>query len=202
MEVEEDEDGEQSMMMKEFGLQWADEMDESLNTYQLVDVLSFEIQVERRRRIEDFCLYFFKDFWSGKQESSLAQICRDVEKKNDDISRSITMYITKENMDASLQAICSELFRGNDYADIILTDAYIVSLLIFCIQLDKFLRSREWYSPVILLTSLVNALITFDFNPIHWNLSRDRGINTTPRQLYTSILTVVPALLCFYIMFK
>lgn len=162
--------------------------------YKLVDIVEHEMKIEKRRSIEDFCFQFFKDYW-GETTAETVQICRLFikERRLHSIVEDTFKYVTRENFATSFQSMCMELFK-----DDVIKDEYIVSLLIFCIDLDSCLQQYEWYSTSILIEVLVEALDRIHFRPHTFNWNRSSSIDT----IIKSFIIIVPSLLFFYILFK
>ena len=161
------------------------------SNYNVVDIVEYEMKVEKRRRIEDFCITFFKDYWTTtNSKEPLVHTCQQVIKeKNYSITSDISTHLTLENFDDSFQAMCLELFRSTD------KNGYVISLLVFCIDLDTCLQDRMWYTVSLLIDSLVDALEYIHFNPTINQTTLADGMTS-------SIVSILPALLLFYILFK
>ena len=160
------------------------------SNYNAVDIIEYEMTIGKRRRIEDFCIEFFKD-WETCAQLPLVQVCQRVikEKKHYTITRDLSTYLTIDNFDVSFRTMCLELFKDT------VKDGHVVSLLVFCIELDTCLQHHTWYTLPILVESLVNALACVQFNPSTWNQSN------LIDNVVTSFIIIVP-LLFFYILFK
>ena len=160
--------------------------------YSVVDIAEYELRIEKRRRIEDFCLQFFKDYWlTTNIKVPLIQICQQVIKeKKYAITEDLSIHLSLENFDTSFQAMCVELFKNTD------KNGYVVSLLVFCIDLDACLQDHAWYTVPLLLNSLIDALEHVHFNPPSFNQSNLVDNVTSP------FVSIIPALLLFYILFK
>ena len=164
--------------------------------YNLVDIIEYEMKLEKRRCIEDFCIKFFKNYWENDCSiDPLVHSCHLLikEKRLIMITKSLSTYSTEENFNTSFRTMCGELFK-----DSIVKNEYIVSLLAFCIELDTCLQEHVWYSPTILIKVLVNALEDVQFNPLTFSWNRLDLIDT----IITSFILIIPPLLFFYELFK
>ena len=162
--------------------------------YSVVDIAEYEIRIEKRRRIEDFCLQFFKDYWTTTNSKvPLVQICQQaIREKDYAITERSASHLTLENFDDTFQAMCLDLFKNTD------KNGYVVSLLVFCIELDACLQDYTWYSISLLIDSLVDALEYVHFNPPSFNLNQSNLVDNVT----SSVTNIIPALLLFYILFK
>lgn len=162
--------------------------------YNLVDIVAFEMKLEKRRRIEDFVIQFFKDWDSRDNSILLVSICEDLAKDRRlcNITQDSFKYTTLENFQSSFYTMCTELFtKGAE-------DVYIVSLLAFCVVLDDVMNKHIWYCSSLLFTSLIDVLEdnNFDTHKFErkWNHKDVFG------GIMTSFAIVIPALLFFYIL--
>ena len=162
--------------------------------YKLVDLMDYEMKLERRRDIEDFCVKFFRDYWSHSTDF-LIYSCEAIikEKRLGNITQDLSREITLNNFKDTFQIMCTELFKGGETSD-----AYVVSLLAFCIELDTYLEEYIWYTPHMLITILVDALEKVEFYPhcFYW----------TSQPLLDSLIAsfgiIVPTLLFLYALFR
>lgn len=172
---------------------WLDEPD-----YNFVDIMEFEMEIEKRRRIEDFVIRFFKDWENADTTKLLVYACQQIikEKKLNVITNDSFRDVTVRNFKVSFRTMCDELFGTNN-----VKDEYVVSLLAFCIELDACMKDQLiWYTPKLLITSLIDALERVHFNPatFNWNRSEGELIET----IVTSFVIIIPSLLFFYVLMK
>ena len=163
--------------------------------YSLVDVVEYEMNLEKRRCIENFCITFFKDYWDGVN-TPLARTCRQLikERRLCTITEKISTSISADTFDSAFQAMGSELFVNG-----VVKDEYVISLLIFSIKLDLCLRDCIWYTSSLLINALIKTLEEARFNPLtfKWNRSDD-----TVNAIIRSFVIIIPCLLLSFILFK
>lgn len=181
------------MIMDDMMTSWLDEPD-----YNFVDIMEFEMEIEKRRRIEDFVIRFFKDWENADTTKLLVYACQQIikEKKLNVITNDSFRDVTVRNFKVSFRTMCDELFDTNN-----VKDEYVVSLLAFCIELDACMKDQLiWYTPKLLITSLIDALERVHFNPatFNWNRSEGELIET----IVTSFVIIIPSLLFFYVLMK
>ena len=169
--------------------------------YNIVDIIEFEMEIEKRRRIEDFVIQFFKDWENAATTKLIVYVCQQLiikEKKLYTITNDSFRHVTLVNFKVSFQAMCDELFGNNNNVK----DEYVVSLLAFCIELDACMRDRLIeYTPKLLITSLIDALERVNFNPVTFNWNRQTG-GELIENILTSFLFIIPSLLFFYVLLK
>ena len=178
--------------------------------YTFVDIIEYEMELEKRRRIEDFCIQFFIDWETATATASstklLVYTCQQIinEKKLHTITKDVSIHLTMNNFDASFQIMCMELFKSDSSS--ITKDEYVVSLLAFCIELNTCLQQEEdedhaWYTPRLLITSLIDALEDVDFNPLTFNWGQSET-DLMIDSIATSFIIIIIPLLFFYILFR
>ena len=162
--------------------------------YKVVDLVEYEMKLERRRCIEDFCTMFFKKYWENDSKI-LIHACRSIikEKRLVAITDVLSRELTIENFNDSFQSMCMELFKNNE-----VRDEYVVSLLAFCIELDSTLQDCAWYSLSLLITALVDALEEADFLPVSFNWNQKDLLSSVT----ASFIVIIPSLLLLYTLFK
>ena len=112
-------------------------------TYIFVDIFEYEMELEKRRRIEDFCIQFFKYLeMSGGGDATtknlLVYICKELvrEQKLHAVMRDTFKHVTMKNFNRSFQDMCTELFKDS------VKDEYVISLLAFCIELGDYIKAH------------------------------------------------------------
>ena len=162
--------------------------------YKLIDLMDYEMKLERRRDIEDICIKFFREYWSQSIDFLIHSYEVIIKKKRlGNITQDLSREITPNNIKDTFQTMCTELFKGGETPD-----AYVVSLLAFCIELGSNLEECVWYTPNMLITILVDALEKVEFYPryFYWN----------SQSLLDSLITlfgiIVPSLLFLYALLK
>ena len=181
--------------------------------YSLVDVHAYEMGIYKRRRIEDFCIQFFKDLESTEHIDTvdvdndttkfLVRMCQRLvreEEKFREIMKTLPARLSLENFTGDFQEMCNILFKGG--TDV--RDEYVISLLVFSTELHRVITHGEasyaWYDCKLLLISLSDALERAGFNPCTFKYhEHSSGILRT---IITSFIITVPALLFFYIVCK
>lgn len=197
--------------------------------YTFVDIHKYEMSLVKSRRIEDFCIQFFKD-WElysdiGDTEKCtdsqfLVDICYQVAKKEQEnfqqITKALVDRLTLENFDGTFQRMCTLLFEnGTD-----VREELVVSLLAFTMTLHGELMCRNhtttttittvstttttatttaWYTWELHCTSLVHALSRADFNPNTFSYKRNNDIL---QSIFTTFIAIIPQVLCFYILLR
>ena len=71
-----------------------------------------------------------------------------------------TLNFTQETFGTGIEVISNELFSLRK-----VTEPYVVSLLIFSIELDKFYKLHSWYTRDMLIRIIVNILYKREFKP-------------------------------------
>ena len=71
-----------------------------------------------------------------------------------------TLNFTQETFGTGIEVISNELFSLHK-----VTEPYVVSLLIFSIELDKFYKLHSWYTRDMLIRIIVNILYKREFKP-------------------------------------
>lgn len=175
--------------------------------YNFVDIMEFEMEIEKRRRIEDFVIQFFKDWETATPATTnlLVHTCQQFikeKKKLYAIASDSFRHVTAGNFKGSFHAMCMELFANNN-----VKDEYVVSLLAFCIELNIYMQDHIWYNtPKILITSMIDALEQVHFNPVAFNWNRTMEGRQEEMMLIENIVTsfviIVPSLLFFYFLLK
>ena len=181
--------------------------------YSLVDVHAYEMEICKRRRIEDFCIQFFRDLESTEHKDTvdvsndttkfLVRMCQRLvreEEKFREIMKTLPARLSLENFMDDFQEMCNILFKGG--TDV--RDEYIISLLVFSTELHRVITQDEasyaWYDCKLLLISLSDALERIGFNPYTFKYHKQSsGILHT---IITSLIITVPPLLFFYILSK
>ena len=174
--------------------------------YNLIDIMELELELEKRRCIEDFCIRFFKDWENSTTTDNarnittsdvlLQQTCQLLieEKRLYTTTKDLAIHLTMANFTTSFKAMCRELFRYGT------KDEYVVSLLAFCITLDTCMREHIWYTPKLLITSLIDALEDAYFNPLdfHWQRDQYQSAEDNNLSILTPFIIIIPSLLLFY----
>ena len=163
--------------------------------YSLVDVVEYEMKLQKRRCIEDFCINVFKDYWNNGT-TPISRACHQLidEGRLCSITETISTSITLDSFESTFQAMGSELFANG-----IVKEEYVISLLAFSIKLDTYLHNYMWYSSLLLITALVKTLEEACFDPLSfkWNQIED-----TINVIITSFIVIVPCLLFSFFLFK
>lgn len=174
-------------------------------TYIFVDIFEYEMELEKRRRIEDFCIQFFKDYemsydgCGGTTKNFLVYICKELgreQKIHAAVTRDTFKHVTMKNFNRSFQDMCTELFKdGGDTVK----DEYVISLLAFCIELGDYMKAAHhtWYTPKLLIIALINALEKAHFDPRTFNSEKD-----LISRILTPFIVIVPSLLFFYVVLR
>ena len=169
-------------------------------TYIFVDIFEYEMELEKRRRIEDFCIQFFKDLemsydgGGATTKNLLVYICKELvrEQKLHAVMRDTFKHVTMKNFNRSFQDMCTELFKDS------VKDEYVISLLAFCIELGDYMKAHTWYTPKLLLIALINALEKAHFDPRTFNSENADLIS----RILTPFIVIVPSLLFFYVVLR
>ena len=175
--------------------------------YSFVEIYEYEMEIEKRRRTEDFCIQFFKDWETDRDVGAdstsnsklLVHICRHIikEEKLCKVVKDLpNYYLTLCNFNAKFQTMCTLLFKEGT------RDEYVVSLLAFCIELHKEMQdcATPWYNWKLLITSLADALERANFNPRTFNY--DQSGSALLQSIITSFIAIVPSLLFFYVLLR
>ena len=172
------------------------EVDWNDYSYKFVDIMEYEIELEARRCIEDFCIQFFKDWDCYSSTTSLVLTCQQVvkDKRLHKVTQDLSQYLTLDNFNGKFSEMCIMLFPEDTSAK----DEHIVSLLAFCIELDGCLQNCSWYSPRLLISCLIDALARIDFNPIAFNWTQSRS--DIVECILSSFLVIIPPLMLFYLL--
>ena len=167
--------------------------------YNLVEIVEFEMQIEKRRRIEDFIIQFFKDWETvASSKSLLVYTCQQLikERRLCAITQDMCRHVTMGNFNDSFQAMCTLVFDNGN-----VKDEYIVSLLAFSIKLDECMHDYIWYTPKLLITSLIDALERVHFDPGAFDWDQSEG-DLLQRIITSSFSILIPSLLFFYILLR
>ena len=171
--------------------------------YSFVDVYEYEMEIDKKRGIEDFCIQFFKD-WETQRDASmttntsnfLVSICQQVIKEQkgfEEIMKTLPTTLTLKNFNDKFQAMCNVLFKNGTGV----RDVYVVSLLAFSTGLHREMEGYEWYNWKLLFTSLTDALEEANFNPRVFDCNQS---NVFLQSIITSFIIIAPPLLFFYIL--
>ena len=171
--------------------------------YSFVDVYEYEMEIDKKRDIEDFCIRFFKD-WEIQRDASittntsnfLVNICQQVVKEQkgfEEIMKTLPTSLTLNNFNDKFQAMCNALFENGTGV----RDVYVVSLLAFSTGLHREMQGYEWYNWKLLFTSLTYALEKVNFNPRVFDYNQS---SASLQSIFTSFIIIIPPLLFFYIL--
>ena len=164
-------------------------------TANAMDVIRYEMNLAKRRHIEDFVLGFFKD-WKTRKETFTVTICLEIfaDTQFRAIANLASRYVNRENFELGFHKLCHELFsRGKP-------DSYVVSLLAFSAYLDEILSEKEWYESRFLYEIVIMELAMIDFNPeAYYRLNTQFGM---VRSVLQSFVLLVPALLLIYLIHR
>lgn len=174
-------------------------------TYIFVDIFEYEMELEKRRRIEDFCIQFFKDYemsydGGATTKNLLVYICKELlggEQKIHAVMRDTFKHVTMKNFNRSFQDMCTELFKDGG-GGVVVKDEYVISLLAFCIELGDYMARHTWYTPKLLIIALINALEKAHFDPRTFNSENSDLIS----RILTPFIVIVPSLLFFYVVLR
>ena len=167
--------------------------------YTMVDIVSLEMELEKRRKVEDFVIQFFKDWESGviaSQQQQLVYTCQKIMRQSKLVDHDYFKHIDHENFKPCFHTMCMELFKNG------VADEYVISLLAFCIEVNVYMQNHHhiWYTSRQLITPLIGVLEQMKFDPIQFNL------NQTERDFFvkiaTSFVIIIPSLLFFYLLLK
>ena len=111
-------------------------------------------QQQRRKEIEHFCIDFFQG--NNKKLYTVVEDCKHMLTQID--IRCLTF--TKYTFEKSFQRICKLLFIQRPA-----TNAYIIAMLGFAVEVNEYLYDCLWYNIDILINSMTNVLEETDFNP-------------------------------------
>lgn len=160
--------------------------------YNMADIIEYEMNLERRRNVEDFVLQFFKDWESNDESRLLVMICKDLVK--DTRIRSIIddtfLYVTQQNFSTSYRHMCLDLFKNG------VEDHYMVSLFVFSIVLDQTMKSHIWYSSGLLYKCLIDVLEEVCFEPK--NFGWYKTCIDLMKTITSTMVIILPPLLFFH----
>jgi hypothetical protein len=154
-------------------------------------ILEFEINLEKKRDIEDFVIGFMKDWEIRDSSRCLVEICATLSKDSriSQLVQDMFECLTEDNFERSFSEMTCILFDGAR-PDI----ANVVCLLAFSIVLDEKMKETEWYSPPLLYQALIDALWNAGFFIPHAPASKDIIKTVT-----NSLVILLPALLFYYV---
>ena len=156
------------------------------------DIFEYEINLERRRNIENFVVDFFKDWAIKARNRYLVEICleliTDVRVLN--TVEDLFSCVTEENFSDSFMNMGLVIFENGTKI------GYIASILTFAVVLDRKMQSHEWYCSRLLFKGIIDVFDAVDFDPKPLNTElRTKEITRTIKE---SLIILLPSLLFYY----
>ena len=164
--------------------------------YNMVDIIEYEMMLEKRRSTENFVINFFKNWESNDITDKLVVICKDLvtDQRLQRMVNEAFTYSNLGNFSRSFCNMCSELFSER------VEDRHITVLLAFTIVLDRTMKAQSWYLSSHLFTALIDSLVETSFDPAKFDWTKNHEKESKP--LRFSLLMILPPLLFFYYLYK